>query len=1507
MKTVKARLVGKGRSPAFAFGLGLLAMAIALPAAAAVIVDNKPLFAPTTVPGNLVLVPSVEWPTVVTQANAPGVAETSANYAPATAYAGYFNVNLCYAYQYDPIEANRYFYPVEAAGTNHSCAGKTGGTPARNLWSGNYLNWVAMQAIDTFRLALTGGYRVHRPSDGTPPNVSITVASAAGFTTVSKATSEMPNVTYLEKANSDRWDDNYTKLRRMTTADGNVDDATPYTGNTGFRARIGALRNQMWFTPRADGAMGSGRAYNDPRALALPITDGDQAEPGGATGTGLPAIAYNPTYHTLPNADTSTVVNDTACGVDEQSCTPTTPLCSVGSWNGSACVSTSSSTVITNPAACPVSSRPNFRTATGRCHQNNNNTSSSVANSCPAETTTTVGTTTTTVDVTLPTSNGSGRTCTVRTTTSTTTTGTATLQYQHTIYGRNQVYAVSIRVKVCDGTLDTRDICTQYGSNYKPEGLLQKNALKIRYSLFSYLTESGQVRDGGVMRARQKLIAPVTAAEQARTTRPYPDRDRITNIDNPEWDPVTGVLIDNPDTTDTTATNDDIGNCGTSAPDGSQCVIQYSGVINYLNRFGQILTGQPTLKSFDNLSEMYYVAMRYLRGLANITTYSSLTKLSGSDLSASGTLAKYQNADGLPVIDDWFKTGANTAVRRWDTSPAISVGTDGDPMLYQCQTSVILGIGDTSTNNEDDTDNKTKDSTAAGSTWRSYTEFSSGGNGRGNMAGLAYWAHLNDMRTDVPNNDVAGGAANAKRGQTLSTYWVDVVERNDLFANNTNQYYNATKFGGYNIPPADWDENGNALRHDANWFSSNQSTWTSATQTVKTVTGLGGSGNYYLPNNMFLANNGQAMIDGLNAAFRKIASDLAGSGASLAANSTKLETGTTTYQAIYYTGNWQGDIKAFTVNPTTGVIAITPSWTASNMLPAAASRVIKAYNPDAAAGSQFVDFSAPTGLSAAQRTALGADSTAQQRVINYLRGDATYEQKNGGTFRNRDTPLGDIINSQPVFVGAPNPNVFFGKTFTGSSSYATFASNNVSRSPRIWVAANDGMLHAFNSATGVETLAYLPGAVITANLKDLANPNYGNESLPHQFYNDGEITVADVYYDSAWHSVLVGTTGRGTAKAIYALDITDPAAPALLWERSAGDGQTNSDYIGQITGKPVIAQTADGSWSVLVGNGYNSTANKAALLRFAIKTGTLNVHTTNNTTNNGLAPPAVWMDNAVDGISTKAYAGDLLGNVWAFNLSATSGTTLFTARDSSSTAQPITAGMLAGQDPKTGNLWLFFGTGKFLTQTDLASTSVQTWYGIIGQAGAGQPATLVTNLSSGRSALTQRTIVGERAATSSSLAARAISSPSANDMAGKSGWYIDLKISGGTARGERMTTSNQFQGSLLLGTSRIPESSDPCNPSGSGWIMAIDPFSGAPPSSTFFDINNDGQFNDSDKITIDGTTYIVAGVGFTAVPNNPIFVGNTMLISFDNASTGRVNTAGTLGQLQRQSWRELVQ
>jgi type IV pilus assembly protein PilY1 len=109
--------------------------------------SQQPLSAGGNVPGNLVLTPSVEWPTLVSVAN------IQENYSPTETYVGYFDSEKCYLYNYSATEANRYFYPTSMAAAGRVCSS------ALKQWSGNFMNWATTQTIDPFRKALTGGFR----------------------------------------------------------------------------------------------------------------------------------------------------------------------------------------------------------------------------------------------------------------------------------------------------------------------------------------------------------------------------------------------------------------------------------------------------------------------------------------------------------------------------------------------------------------------------------------------------------------------------------------------------------------------------------------------------------------------------------------------------------------------------------------------------------------------------------------------------------------------------------------------------------------------------------------------------------------------------------------------------------------------------------------------------------------------------------------------------------------------------------------------------------------------------------------------------------------------------------------------------------------------------------------------------------------------------------------------------------------------------------------------------
>ncbi|MDD9892418.1 MAG: PilC/PilY family type IV pilus protein, partial [Gammaproteobacteria bacterium] len=167
--------------------------------------------------------------------------------------------------------------------------------------------------------------------------------------------------------------------------------------------------------------------------------------------------------------------------------------------------------------------------------------------------------------------------------------------------------------------------------------------------------------------------------------------------------------------------------------------------------------------------------------------------------------------------------------------------------------------------------------------------------------------------------------------------------------------------------------------------------------------------------------------------------------------------------------------------------------------------------------------------------------------IEYIRGDRSGEQQNGGAFRNRATSvLGPILSSNPVYVGPPNfdyPDEFENPSDDAAERYHKFATDNAGRAPMVYVGANDGMLHGFDATTGEERIAFVPSRVLS-NLGSYSDP-----AFTPQAYVDGQISVVDVYgrypgcgaTSPCWRTILTGSLGRG-GQGIFALDVTNPGS-----------------------------------------------------------------------------------------------------------------------------------------------------------------------------------------------------------------------------------------------------------------------------------------------------------------------------------------------------------------------------
>lgn len=1005
----------------------------------------------------------------------------------------------------------------------------------------------------------------------------------------------------------------------------------------------------------------------------------------------------------------------------------------------------------------------------------------------------------------------------------------------------NRAYVFSVRVKVCDPRFPESN-CVQYAQGLKPEGLIQEFSERLRYSVFGYLNDTGsddvsRMRDGGVLRARQKFVGPrqlnPTAGWQANPNR--------------EWDPVTGVLVQNPDPDDARDTS--------AVAEANSPTIAHSGVINYLNLFGELTPRRN--KRIDPVSELYYAAFRYVRNLPNVPEYSRLNENSPEN--------NRQLADAFPVITDWT-----------------------DPYQFYCQPTAILGIGDTNTHVDKNLPGNTNRSTEpavpplvqADNTINVLTATNkvlqlegstrSAANFRGNVnsayiAGMAYLGNTTDLRPDLQER------------QRVSTLWVDVLEGQVMQAMVNNQYMLAAKYGGFRVP-----DGFDPLNHNT---SLPQSWWSRTGERVV----VGGTSEVR-PDNFFVAGNANRMIQSLRAAFEQVETELTRSGTSFASNSNKLEAGNVLYQPQFTTGSFTGDVVASGFDTATGRFSTTV-WRASQQLPAANARNIRV-NLNTPAGSAPAEFAWSTtggANNAVLKTLLGMGTDtdeATRDVVNFIRGDRSQEEPNGA-LRRRSGLIGSIVNSQPVRVSAPLSGIFGNVRFNGSSSYNAFVASNAGRTPMLYVGANDGMLHGFNANTGAETFAFIPRTVLANGLRSYTEPGF-----THQFFLDGEITVADAFVQvpgstvAAWRTILVGSLGRG-GRGLFALDVTNPADIRFLWEINGSDVPA----LGNVLGKPIIAQVANGDWRVLVGNGPNSTGNRAQLLSIGLTSG---IATPINTVAGSVGLSSVFMwDSNNDGFAETAYAGDLAGNVWRFNnlSTATPGVTrLFTAVDANGTRQPITAQPLVARNPDDNRVWVFVGTGRYLNNSDVNDTAPQSWYALI-------DGTTITS----RASLSRVGFVGDFSVEGQTFVNRVLDEGVAvtGDLRG---WYFDLPVTG-----ERMVVPNQLRGRVLVGTSRIPDLADRCSPSGRGFIMAVDPFKGGRLPGSFFDANLDGIINAADSVTINGVAIPVSGLGVGNAPFNPLFTDNVLQINREDGVTQQVLTGSgaSAGTMQRTSWREI--
>lgn len=846
----------------------------------------------------------------------------------------------------------------------------------------------------------------------------------------------------------------------------------------------------------------------------------------------------------------------------------------------------------------------------------------------------------------------------------------------------------------------------------------------------------------------------------------------------------------------------------------------------------------------------------------------------------------------------------------------------------------------------------------------------------------------------VASMTAAAGHA-LKYGYTISGSTADGTFMNVLRPGNAN-YSNYAAGSEFTAPVGSWTApswvayspstgtTANLLKNPL-WYTAKYAAWPNwdiKTNDAARTPNPAGDG---IPDNFFQVRNPAGLDQAIGAALKESLADPSSS-SSIATNSTRLDTDTFVYQARFKATDWSGQVLAYPVTSTGSLGTLAWNAGASTKYPAESARRI--YTFDRSAATKGIDFTW-SALSAKQKEALDNTNAANSSspVASYLRGDQTLELRDAiapfdgvfdtGVYRPRTSLMGDIVNSDPVYVGSQNFSYGNISAITGYSTYAAqvdlkqVSTTGVVKNPMIVVNSNGGMMHAIDAKNGNEMFTYVPSWLLCADETGATGCASGTDSSPlrnlldpnmtHRYLLDGNLVVGDAYIDTGagatWKTVVVGAAGGG-GKGIFALDVTESyktatattaastidvtqtayanltAASAVLWEFTDKDYLTSTDQdgdadLGYTFGQPVVARMANGTWAAIFGNGYGSATGKAVLYFVNLANGKLiqKIDVGDGSTSaspNGLSSPAVIFDSGTGAVSS-IFAGDLKGNVWKFDVRGSStsnwkvdngpGIPLFTAFDDVGTRQPITAGLDIGSHPMGGYM-IYFGTGKYFEKDDNTSSSQQTIYGIWDKSVSNDEisAASVDTVSDKKVVLSEHKILAEMANPLAADGNIRVTDDSGvviwdtDTVPGKRGWFMNM----GSSSGERVVTLPILRNSRVIITSMIPSSS-PCDFGGTSWIMEFDPETGNRPSYSIFDLDGNGNFNNSDFVTvvINGNPTLVPANGIQStegIIKAPAIVSSgSKEYKIGSGTTGSVLVVAEKGSTTRPrpAWRQL--
>ena len=625
---------------------------------------------------------------------------------------------------------------------------------------------------------------------------------------------------------------------------------------------------------------------------------------------------------------------------------------------------------------------------------------------------------------------------------------------------------------------------------------------------------------------------------------------------------------------------------------------------------------------------------------------------------------------------------------------------------------------------------------------------------------------------------------------------------------------------------------------------------------------INGHGHY------FSAADPTEVVQGLSSALSAIQARVGAASAAATSTPNISQQDNDIFSSTFTTVRWYGELSDRKIDPTSGEVSTDAKWISSDTVGTLVdrtsdSRTIWMLNTATAGLKSFTYANmTPTekawfdnkcmalaqcaGLSAGDRTTVNAGAT----IVNWLRGQqqyadgtvlrayATTDHVPAGQSAPIPIVLGDIASSKPAYLRDPRK----GYSLPG---YAKFKSDNAARSATVFVAANDGMLHAFKAADGTELWAYAP-RITMKKLHLLASTTYDTN---HQFTTDGGPEIADVKIGADWKSVLVAGLNAG-GRGYYALDVTDPANPKALWELCADpavcSGINYDADIGLTFGNPQFGTWTDSGgtehWVVFLTSGYNNVTGTdgvtggdgkgylyvvdVATGKVLDKTGTLNGDTS---TPSGFARiTAITPNPFTDPHVTYVYGGDNQGKMYRFDFTNSSATGLVTMGDAG-TLQPVTTSpavtMCLIEDTDAHNAVTLaprrvvaFGTGRLLDIPDVANTDNQSVYVLkdtdtnTGIAAADWRKGVMAKMS-----LATNT-VGSTQTYSITSASPAVA------WATQAAWYMDLDRNSG----ERVNIDPKVVSGTLNFVANMPKSSSACSVGGTSNLYQLDVCSAKP-------------------------------------------------------------------------------